>query len=62
MGLSHEYKLDLFTTADTSLQTVLRATIADIVIVGIDGDKVSYEHIASGQMEHDPGKEKTLHL
>ena len=56
MGMSHSYKLELFTTANTSLQTDRTATIADVVIVGINGDKICYEHIASGKMGHDLDK------
>ena len=58
MGTSHHYKLKLFTTADRSLQTDRRATTTDVVIIGIDGKKVSYEHMAQDQMGHNQGTEK----
>ena len=58
MGMSHSYKLELFTTADTSIKTDRKATIADVVIVGIDGKKVSYEHMAQGQTGHNQGTGK----
>ena len=60
MGLCHSYKLEHVTTADTLLQTDRRATIADVVIIGIDGKKVSYEHMAQVQMGHNQGTEKRL--
>ena len=60
MGLCHSYKLEHVTTANTSLQTDRRATTTDVVIIGIDGKKVSYEHMAQVQMGHNQGTGKRL--